>query len=241
MRRLIACLTMLSLVCCVPMRLQPLPDQVVEVQPPADVPEPPQIEMYLIPPGLFPHQVPLIEYSAPIMQPYVNATLAILGTAVPPGPDFIVLVINSGGGNPEEGLKLEKAIEFYPAPVVCIVDGEAASEAFRLLQSCAVRLMTARSRLMAHEPYYVLSPEVEQRMTRARIEQLRHDQDTLAYTWSAGAGAKLKIPLEVFRARIRFGDWWMIPDEALDVGAVDGVVPSVGDAWTKLQQTGDWQ
>jgi ATP-dependent protease ClpP protease subunit len=142
----------------------------------------------------------------------------------------IVFEINSTGGSVTAGFKLVKAIENMRVPVTCVVDGLAASEAFYVLQSCPVRVMTARSQLMVHEPLFMYSPPnmVEPlRLTRSELLHLSREQDALANSWTAHAGARLKIPLADLRKRIRWSDWNMAADEALKIGAVDEVVPSL--------------
>ena len=69
-----------------------------------------------------------------------------------PAINSVVLRINSPGGSVLAGFDLARYLEETGIQVVCVVDGEAASMAFYILQSCDVRLMTSRSMLMAHEP-----------------------------------------------------------------------------------------
>ena len=66
--------------------------------------------------------------------------------------DRVVIEINSPGGEVDAGFKLVKAIERFPAKVVCIVDGEADSMASYIFVACDVRVMTKRSTLMIHQP-----------------------------------------------------------------------------------------
>ena len=64
----------------------------------------------------------------------------------------ILIEIDSPGGSVMDGMRLQKVIERSEAPVVCVIDGMAASMAFSVEQSCSVRAMTSRSFLMMHEP-----------------------------------------------------------------------------------------
>jgi len=66
--------------------------------------------------------------------------------------DSVLIEINSPGGETDPGFKLMKAIERFPAKVVCVVDGEADSMASYIFVGCDVRAMTKRSVLMIHQP-----------------------------------------------------------------------------------------
>lgn len=175
------------------------------------------------------HNVPKITFDSDVDAESVKVTIALLDQLK--SAEAIIIEINSDGGSVDEGFKLARAIEQSPVPVICIVDGTAASEAFFLLQSCHTRLMTARSRLMAHEPMLLLPAQT--RVTRTLLEMMRKDQATAASAWTAHAGRRLTIPLKEFRQRIRHSDWWMTVDVAKKIGAIDGEVGSVEAAWSQ--------
>lgn len=146
--------------------------------------------------------------------------------------EFVLLEINSGGGEVEPGFVIAKAIENHPAAIACIVDGEAASQAFYILQSCPLRYMTARSKLMAHEPFYYSDGTA---LTREYLKQalVRHEVEVQG--WTEHAGARMVGGADGLRAKIRDGDWYMNADEALKVGAVDGIVDSVLGVQAKVE------
>lgn len=167
-----------------------------------------------------------------------NPTLALNGvvdaeTAIPllmaiehfdndPSIRGITLKINSPGGRVDVGWVLIDRIEKSRLPFTCVVDRDAASMAFMILQACDVRLMTKRSTLMAHQISLGFTKnttltlkELEELASLTRIEdsaQVEHEV------------AKMKITAAEFRKRTEGKDWFMNWEEALKVGAVDGVV-----------------
>lgn len=136
----------------------------------------------------------------------------------------ILMELDTPGGSVKAGFRLAKAMEESKIPVVCVVDGEADSMGFYLLQSCSARLMTKRSVLMAHQPAIggdMYGPKeswqniaaVLKAMERAMIEHMV---------------AKMKITPEEMEKRVTGGQmWWFDWREAVYTGAVDGTVPSV--------------
>lgn len=141
------------------------------------------------------------------------------------GNKALVIEINSPGGDTEEGFKTAKAIEESPMLVVCVVDGTAASEAFYLLQSCDRRLMTRRSRLMVHEPYWRKLENVN----RKALKTNEHELDSLVTSWMEHAAGRMKLgPKGVIkRCEAEGGDWYMGWEDAKLNTAVDDVVRSV--------------
>lgn len=163
--------------------------------------------------------VPLIVFETDVTEASVTQTIQHIHEVNDAGAKTIVMVINSPGGSVLDGWRLARAMEDSPAPVVCVVDGWAASMGFYLLQSCDVRLMTKRSMLMAHEPAirggggtehdYKEMATLLQKMNRALAEH---------------AAARMHMTVAEFMDRTNNTDWWMNWDEAFTMGAVDGVV-----------------
>lgn len=147
------------------------------------------------------------------------------------GADAILFEINSGGGSVPAGFELARAIEDSDAPVTCVVDGDAASMAFYLLQSCEKRMMTKRSRLMAHEPslggFMGGNPNNWQSLT----DNLKTTAETMAYwCWH-----RLKISRKAYDEKTTGGkQWWFLSDEAKKVGAVDEIADSVKGVHKKM-------
>lgn len=138
----------------------------------------------------------------------------------------VVLEINSPGGNIFAALEIQKAIERHDKPVVCLVDGMAASAAFVTLQSCDIRMMTDRSILMAHQ---------------AAIPRAGGQQDALANATAAlraidraialHCAKRMGLTVEAFEAHVSGGrEWWMALEEAEAAHAVDFEAASLTEA-----------
>lgn len=145
------------------------------------------------------------------------------------GADAVIVEINSPGGSVSAGFKMAKAIEESPLAVVCIVDGDAASMAFYLLQSCDLRVMTDRSVLMAHEPSAMVMFAGGQAKSWKRLG----DNMSSALTVTAKAmnhhmARRMRVSYAEFCKRIADGrEWWFDSMDAGKYGAVDLVVESV--------------
>jgi ATP-dependent protease ClpP protease subunit len=136
-------------------------------------------------------------------------------------PDVIVLEINSGGGDVDIGFELSKAIEGSAIPVLCAVDGEAASMAFFILQSCQIRVATPRSRLMIHE-VTIVGP-INTRTLPGILEILEMYNNLMIEHISS----RMTMDKEAIRKKVSEGDWWMTPTEAIQFGALDGIIEKV--------------
>lgn len=171
------------------------------------------------------HYVPKIVFNTEVNAESVAATMAIMDAATEEGAKAIVIEFNTPGGEVDSGFLLAKAIENSRVPVVCVVDGLAASMGMYLLQSCHVRAMTKRSSLMIHEAavgaqsFY--GPEVKwrsiaeelKRTNRAMAEHLAH---------------RMTVSADEILIRIVGGlQWWLDWKDAVNFGAVDLVVDSV--------------
>lgn len=148
----------------------------------------------------------------------VDALIAEIQARVAAKDKEIDITIDSPGGSVMDGWRLSRAIEAAEdagVPVICTVDGMAASMAFYELQSCTVRVMKKRSLLMAHGPAMASlggkaqTLEEEAAFLRA-LERALANHET----------AKMKIGVDEFIRRSQ-KDWWMGYGEALEVGAVD--------------------
>jgi ATP-dependent protease ClpP protease subunit len=174
-----------------------------------------------------PPPIPHITFAARVDAKSVAQAIRFLEQANADNPQAIVLEISSPGGEVDAGFLLMKAVERSHAPVVCVVDGEAASMAFAILQSCSRRAMTTRSSLLAHQ----ISVSVQnfggnEKDWRNVAEMLRVAGEAL----DRHCAHRLHVNFEEYRAKIADGkDWWMTPAEALAVGAVDQVVGTVDE------------
>jgi ATP-dependent protease ClpP protease subunit len=134
--------------------------------------------------------------------------------------ESIVLVINSPGGDVEAGMRLARDVEHADAS--CVVNGHADSMAFYVLQSCRFRLATSSSVLGAHEPFTLITEPGALRYDD--IERMMRELKLLMAVVARHSAARMNIGLDEYNRRVRGRDWWMTPDEAVAVGALDGVL-----------------
>lgn len=148
-----------------------------------------------------------------------------------PNAKYILVTINSGGGDVDSGFVYTKLIEGSPLPVVCLVDKEAQSMAFYILQSCDYRLMTKRAMVMTHSPRY--SEELP--MSLPPDVQLMLNEQLAASTYGmieqiAGRMGLTHEELAMRIAQSGSGQWIMTWHEAFDNNAVDAVVKNGREA-----------
>lgn len=147
--------------------------------------------------------------------------LGILNEIAQNKPDLIVLEIDSPGGEVDVGFELAKAIEDSKIPVICAVDGEAASMAFFILQSCAVRVATPRSKLMIHG-VTIVAPVTQQNLPGlAKLIEVYNEMLIQHIV------PRMKLPEAEIRKKMDEGDWWMTAAEGVEFGALDGLIEKV--------------
>ena len=227
MRTLLAALLCLSLCFC--LGASPAPAAPEPVPPPAAVQTGPNI----------PHAI-----LGEIDKESSKAAIQFIEESNEGKANAIILEINSPGGSVRAGFLLAKAIEHSESPVVCVVDGEADSMAFAILQSCQLRVMTKRSSLMWHQPSlsgnFSGQEDDWKQLGENAANALRAVNKALAQT----IAARLGMPVKDLMSKTNHGrEWWLDSDQALKVNAVDMVEPSVKtveqhmiDAWNLLQQ-----
>lgn len=147
--------------------------------------------------------------------------LGILNEVAQNKPDFILLEIDSPGGEVDIGFQLAKAIEDSNIPVLCAVDGEAASMAFFILQSCHMRVATPRSKLMIHG-VTIMAPVTQQNLPG--LAQLIEVYNEMLIQHIL---PRLKLPEAEIRKKIAEGDWWMSATQGVEFGALDGLIEKV--------------
>lgn len=149
------------------------------------------------------------------------------------GAKVFVLEINTPGGNVGSGFRLAKAIEESSVPVVCIVDGRAASMGFYILASCPMRVMTRRSTLMIHEP------QVDGNAS-GPTNDWRNVADMLAVLRVAMAvhcNKRMTSSMDEYRARTDGGKaWWFDWKDAKHYNAVDVVIDTVDEVLEELRK-----
>lgn len=168
-----------------------------------------------------PHKVGLVRFDKGVNNASAEALIAWIAAADRDGLEALVIEIDSPGGSVDAGNRIIKKIENAKTPIYCLVDGDAASMALAILQSCPNRLMTKRSVLMAHNPSVGMDGGQEQDMDNAR-ELLQALSAALAEQYCH----RLTISLDACRAKFdQKGEWWFGYSEALKVGAIDSVSP----------------
>jgi ATP-dependent protease ClpP protease subunit len=175
-----------------------------------------------------------IKFSAQVDEASVNAALAALAKAKELKVKQVVLELNTPGGSVSDGFRLVKAIEELGMPVHCIVDGEAYSMGFYILQSCTTRSMTKRSALMAHEP----SVGGEMYGNQHFYRELAQSLAAVSAAMSAHEAKHLCIGLDDLVDNIKNKSWWMDSQTAYAIGAVDFLVDTVDQLTNPLIKTG---
>jgi ATP-dependent protease ClpP protease subunit len=158
----------------------------------------------------------------------VNSTIRWLNAVGQTKAEFAMLEINSAGGSFEGGVELARAIEISHAKVVCVVDGQAASAAFYILQACDIRVMTKRSSLTTHDPFTMFVGA--QRMTRQEALNEAEDLRVTTRRFTEHVLRRMKVTYKQYRARVSNGrDWHMDWEDAKRFGAVDVVSPLIAN------------
>lgn len=168
--------------------------------------------------------VPKYRFSEGVSDRAAKKAVAWIEAANKAGADEILLEINTGGGSVPAGFEISRAIEDSNAPVTCVVDGEAASMGFYVLQSCEKRLMTRRSRLMAHEPSLTGMMGGNPNDWQSITDNIKATAETMAWwCWH-----RLKVSRKFYDEKtVGSKQWWVLVDEAKKIGAVDDEVESV--------------
>lgn len=140
---------------------------------------------------------------------------------------YIVLEINSPGGSITDGFRLVKAIENSKVPVQCVVDGDADSMAFYILESCNTRIMTKRSVAMAHQAAVAALMYGHQDQWANVARRLK----AIDHAMSEFLASKMHMKTADFEKKIEGGkEWWMNSDEALNAHAIDYAADNFKDA-----------
>lgn len=157
----------------------------------------------------------------PVTPMSVAEVLIGLDQAVTDGAKQVVLKLNTPGGMVTPGRALAKRIESSPIPVICVVEGEAYSMGFYILQSCQVRAMTPYSSLMAHE----ISISVES-VNRKELRKILAELDVENEIFCRYMARRL-FDGKGFCSNVAEGEVWFFDDTAKAAGAIDASVPSV--------------
>lgn len=145
----------------------------------------------------------------------------------------IVVHIDSNGGRIDSGMQLIQRLEKVKVPVTCVVDYRAFSMGAAILEGagCKRRLATPRAILMFHEVLIGGQMGGSERFFTSIAGRLHAIEHMIQIQCSK----RLKITMEEFSTRTTNGaEWWINPDEAVSIGAIDGVVESVAAAEAEL-------
>lgn len=165
-----------------------------------------------------------IIFSGTVDEESVGEFIQTLNRHLATNPKSIVVEINTPGGSVGAGMEMGKAIERSPVPVVCVVDGMAASMGLYILQSCDVRTMTKRSLLMGHEPAG---------SSRGQPQEVQQTADLLTKLSRAMAYhivSKSKLTVDEYISKISGGkELWLTCEDAVAFAFVDFSVGSVAE------------
>lgn len=178
-------------------------------------------------------EVPLISITSDITSTTADGFQKILEAVEKEHPKYILIEIDSLGGDVYAGFRMAKAIEAAHAGTVCVVDEMAASMAFYILQSCGSRFMTKRASLMVHEPHMASALYIGELIEYQNYyNELKASADAMV----EHEAKRMKISVADLSQRIaRSAQWWMNWREAWQWGAVDAVVESSSSVRETLQ------
>lgn len=132
----------------------------------------------------------------------------------------ITLRINSIGGNVFEGKAIQSMLARHPAPVRGTVESVAASAAAFIGLSLSSLEMAEGSRLMTHSARGIIIGTAEELRAQAELlESIDEDYRELMRAKSGAARGKVA-------EWVSTEDTWFSPQEALDEGLIDGILPS---------------
>ena len=159
------------------------------------------------------------------INPEISIYIALAMQRIAHIQPYVIIEINSGGGNVASGMGLATTMERLGVPVFCLVDGRAASMAFYLLQSCSYRFMTINSTLMVHNPSIEPAEGGDEYYFERTMLFLRLAGFEMAMHYSR----RMDMPPEIIRERIKGHDWEMDPVDAFAFSAVDEIVANLED------------
>ena len=153
--------------------------------------------------------------------------MADLSTVSPMVSAYIIDICSVGGEIPS-GIIITKEVEKLGASTYCIVDGDGDSMALYFLQSCPVRIITKRSRLLLHGSRYInMHIDVgDKNFFQNKANDLRTTDIMLVEQYCQ----RMKPNKEDILAMIDGKDIWLDWEQAINIGAVDKVVDSYAEA-----------
>ena len=220
---------------CSPVQAVPTPDEPAEQKIAEQIAQPAVIPD-IIPASNDKYFVPVIAISGTIDEDGAKLFNALLEKIQAAKATSVIIEINSVGGDVDSAILMVKAMEASTMRLVCVVDAEAASMAYYVLQGCNVRLMTKRSVLMIHQPKIAL--ETLPASSQDKFHNFGNFLDATNKGMVEHEAKKMKIkPSELLKRIPGEVEWWLNWQEALKVGAVDGIVESTHQVAASMRST----
>lgn len=183
------------------------------------------------------HHVATIRFNSDVNQYSASTFIDYMDQINKAGAEAVVIEINSPGGRVDAGFEMSKVIENSQAKTVCVVDGDAVSMGYYILQSCDIRLMTKRSILMIHAPLLFNATVTGD---QSRFKQIYEMMHALTEAMLDQFSKKTIVSLEAMRLKIADGkEWWVSWKEATSLLMVDGTVASTKDVVVSLTNKGE--
>jgi ATP-dependent protease ClpP protease subunit len=142
---------------------------------------------------------------------------AVALAALPAGTGEIRLHINSPGGEVWDAMAIVNQLREYPAKVVAVVDGIAASAASFIAAAADELVMGIGSQLMIHDAWNIAIGNEQDMLDMAA--RLSRDSQGAAAVYAAKAGGTV----DEWRALMR-AETWYTADEAVAAGLADSTV-----------------
>lgn len=209
--KLLALFAMLSLVVSCSCGTVPIHMAITKTMAPTPV-----VVVHQVPPGHVDLKEEITEESADRIVSYLNKN-----------PGKVTIDIDSPGGQVGAGLMIIQAIQEHGAPVICKVDGKAASMAFVILESCTVREATDYSFFMGHSASVKFSAEGH----GGEIGQAAANTAAAMTAISRGLAYHVcrhipKLPLKGCVAAMSDShELWFSADDLLELDGLDLIVP----------------
>jgi ATP-dependent protease ClpP protease subunit len=155
--------------------------------------------------------------------PVQEEVLAPAAAMLAKHPALAYLLIDSPGGSVSDGLDfVDQMLEAQAAGthIVCTVKnrGMAASMAAYILAACDERYMGRQSAIMFHT---ISRPMVQG--NQWELERAAKELESANARMALFIAGRLKIPIAVYLKNVHDRDWWIGWEEALAIGAIDGV------------------
>jgi ATP-dependent protease ClpP protease subunit len=138
------------------------------------------------------------------------------------GARELLILIDSNGGNAQEGLAIFNAIHSSGISTKCIVEGTASSAASLALMGCQVRVAKKDSIVIFHNP--IVGIDRPGAITVEMAADMDLKLSTLADAYAAIVACRLGISVQEYRRKIANGALWTLnASEALQARVVDMV------------------